>query len=229
MQIKQVTWIYRQFFILLLAFPVGADFQAAVFHLPEAGASRQRVALLTDPGLAGPALHGLQKLQEAVKASGLSLVSPEPTDAGTADYFILAGLRGTGGLAELHLSVLNEPTPEVPEALVIQGSEYLGKPALVLCGADEVGLMYALLDVADRIRWAGPDEDPFSHVKNTREQPCILDRAVSKYTMQRAQFESFLYDEKHVERYFDMLASSRINSFVLIFGYENGGFMAPVP
>ena len=30
------------------------------------------------------------------------------------------------------------------------------------------------------------------------------------------------------ETFFDMLAASRINSFVIIFGYECGGFMAPM-
>ena len=47
------------------------------------------------------------------------------------------------------------------------------------------------------------------------------------YTMQRAYFESRLYDEQYWTRYFDMLAADRINNFVVIFGYENGGFMAP--
>ena len=46
--------------------------------------------------------------------------------------------------------------------------------------------------------------------------------------MQRAYFESRLYDEKYWQRYFDLLASSRINNFIVIFGYENGGFMAPL-
>ena len=32
----------------------------------------------------------------------------------------------------------------------------------------------------------------------------------------------------HWKRYFDTLAADRINSFVVIFGYENGGFMAPL-
>ena len=48
------------------------------------------------------------------------------------------------------------------------------------------------------------------------------------YTMQRAYFESRLFDENHWKRYFDLLARSRINTFTVIFGYENGGFMAPL-
>jgi hypothetical protein len=48
------------------------------------------------------------------------------------------------------------------------------------------------------------------------------------FTMNRAYFESRFYDERFWTRYFDMLASNRFNNFVLIAGYENGGFLAPI-
>ena len=89
------------------------------------------------------------------------------------------------------------------------------------------GLMYAALDAADRVGWGGKTGDPFALIRDTSERPYVLERAVSIYTMQRAYFESRLYDEAYWHRYFEMLARSRINSFAVIFGYENGGFMAP--
>jgi hypothetical protein len=88
----------------------------------------------------------------------------------------------------------------------------------VLCGSDARGLMYAALEIARSY----PD------VRETSEQPYVLGRGVSMYTMQRRYFESRLYDERQWQRYFDLLAESRINNFVIIFGYENGGFLAPV-
>ena len=86
--------------------------------------------------------------------------------------------------------------------------------------------MYAALDTADRIAWSSGD--PFQYVRNTTEKPYLAERGISMYTMQRAYFESRLYDEAHWKRYFDTLAADRINNFVVIFGYENGGFMAPL-
>jgi hypothetical protein len=102
-----------------------------------------------------------------------------------------------------------------------------GSPALVICGADARGLMYAALDVADRVSWTDSTADPLTHVRDTAEAPYLTGRGISMYTMQRAYFESRLFDPKYWERYFDLLARSRINSFTVIFGYENGGFMAP--
>ena len=49
----------------------------------------------------------------------------------------------------------------------------------------------------------------------------------SIYTFNRAYWESRFYDEAYWTRYLDLLAQNRFNSLVVIFGYENGGFLAP--
>ncbi len=89
------------------------------------------------------------------------------------------------------------------------------------------GLMYAELDAADRIKWSVAQDDPFSEIHDISESPDAPQRAVSMYTVQRAYFEQRLYDEHYWQKYFDLLARDRFDSFVLIFGYENGGFLAP--
>ena len=45
--------------------------------------------------------------------------------------------------------------------------------------------------------------------------------------MNRANWEKRFYDETYWTRYLDMLVKDRFNSLVIIFGYENGGFLAP--
>ena len=45
--------------------------------------------------------------------------------------------------------------------------------------------------------------------------------------MNRAHWESRFYDERYWARYFDTLAANRFNRFLIVFGYENGGFLAP--
>jgi hypothetical protein len=177
--------------------------------LPAAAASR--VALLTDGVLAPPAQHGIARLRASLEAKGIAIGQP-------ADLTILAG-AGTTGRAARTLAALKVPLPRTPEALVIRHTTLQGKPALVLWGSNASGLMYAALETAA----ATPEA-----VRDTAEQPYLAERGVSIYTMQRAWFESRLYDEKHWRRYFDLLAASRINTFTVIFGYENGGFLAPV-
>lgn len=186
-----------------------------------------RVAIVTDASLDGPAVHGLGSLEEALLRRGFSARRFGQIKLAEADFLILAGLACEQAVAARTLKVLDAPLPEGPEALVVRRTEIEGKPAIVLCAADARGLMYAALDTADRVSWSENPRDPFAHVQDTDEKPYLLERAVSIYTMQRAYFESRLYNEDYWRRYFGVLARSRINSFAVIFGYENGGFMAP--
>jgi hypothetical protein len=97
----------------------------------------------------------------------------------------------------------------------------------VISGFDDRGLMYGLLDVANRISWGTDRNSPLSQVKEITEKPAVSERAVSIYTMNRAYWESRFYDQAYWARYLDMLAKNRFNTLVVIFGYENGGFLAP--
>src|SRR5207249_11856977 len=119
-----------------------------------------------------------------------------------ADMYVLLGIDVTGAC---------------PQSLSIAHTTYAGRPALDLRGGDGTGLMYAALDTATHIAW-GAGADVLAAVRQTKERPFLAERGVSMYTMQRAAFERRLFDEAYWRKYFDLLADSRINSFVVIFG-----------
>jgi hypothetical protein len=166
------------------------------------------VALVTAAPMAGPAAHGIARLRAALVSRGFRVVEG---GGAPADRYVLLSIDAASGCAE---------------SLSIAPARYRGRPALELRGGDAVGLMYAALATADAIA-AETGGDPFTGVQQGTEQPFLHERGVSMYTMQRALFEQKLYDERYWRKYFDLLADSRINTFVVIFGYENGGFMAP--
>ena len=185
-------------------------------------ASAARVAIVADPNLGPPARHGLTTLTESLKDKGFIVDTGSPAGA---DFVVLAGLPADRRVAA---ALARGTLPVGPQALAVRRTTWQGKPAVVLCGSDSRGLMYAALDVADRVGWTTSNPDPFSRVRDTNETPYLAERGISMYTMQRAYFESRLFDENYWKRYFDLLARSRINTFTIIFGYENGGFMAPL-
>ncbi len=187
----------------------------------------QHVVLVTSGRLDAPVSHGLEMLRQSLVGKGFSVELLEHGKKAPGDFFIVAGLSSASHVAGA-LRGIKTRLPQGPQALVIRRTTYQGKPALLLCGSDAPGLMYAALEAADRISWAADSRNPFSEVRDSSESPYLLERGVSMYTMQRAYFESRLYDENHWKRYFDLLARSRINTFTIIFGYENGGFMAPL-
>lgn len=180
---------------------------ALALSLAAFGLRAAEVAFVGSSGLTGPARHGLNKLTAALETRGHKV-------GGSAEYFVRIGC-GPG------MKVQGS------QSLAIRRGQYQGKPSIDVCGGGTRGLMYALLDVAERVGW-GNGGDPFARVRDTNERPFLEERGISIYTMHRAYFESRLFDENYWKRYFDLLASSRINTFTVIFGYENGGFMAPL-
>jgi hypothetical protein len=193
---------------LALAFLVAC----AVTRAPAPGASASSVVAIVAPaGAPAPVVHGVDRLRAALQARGLRVIE------GTADT-----------RADFYVTLFVEPTGCDPEALSIARSTHLGRPALDLRGGGERGLMYAALDAADRIEWSVNPRDPFARVRAVTETPYLKERGISIYTMHRATFERRLFDEAYWRKYFDLLAASRINTFMVVFGYENGGFMAPL-
>jgi len=185
------------------------------------------VTLLGDPELPPAALYGLEVLTGSLKADGVDVRRSPSLDEAAGDLLV-AGIATSDGPAARLLREHGIALPVEAEGLVVKRLKVGERPALVLCGADARGLMYALLDTAEQVRGRGNADAPLAGVRDTREAPRVKERAVSIYTMQRRWFEQRLFDERHWQRYFSLLASSRINSFVVVFGYENGGFMAPV-
>ncbi len=185
------------------------------------------VSLVVDAEAGPAAVHGLGKVKLALQKKGFEVEQVTALDAARGRFPIVAGLAaGRGQAANLHKG-LKIPPPTEPEALLIQHTDWKGKKLLLVIGADDRGLMYALLDIAQRIGWANDPQNPLSEVKNIQEKPYVVERALSKYTMQKAHFESYFFDEQYWARYLDTLAQNRFNTLALIFGYENQGYFTP--
>ena len=201
----------------------GAGKEAPRHAMP---AAVRTVVVLTDPALTTPARHGVDALEGALRAKHV-IVSEDATQIARADVVVLAGLTAGTGPAARALRAMNAQAPSSAESLTIRsGVRYDARPAVVLAGGDGVGLMYAALDTADRIGWA-TDADPFVLVRDMTEQPFLEKRGVVIFTMNRAYFESRLFDTQYLARFLDMFARDRINQLVVTFGYEHGGYMAP--
>jgi hypothetical protein len=185
------------------------------------------LSILTDetPGVA--VSHGLTKLTEVMDAKNITFERVGSLNEARGKSVIVTGLAYGEGTASQMLKTGNRDVPEVSEALTIWKTDWQNKPVLVIGGFDDCGLMYGILDVADRLGWSSKRKSPLSEVKEITEKPYVKERVVSMYAMNRTYFESRFFNEEYWIQYFDMLAENRINSFLMHFGYENGGFLAP--
>lgn len=185
------------------------------------------VSIVTDRAPGVSVHNGLTKLTEALKAKNIQFEEVAATSEAKGRFVIVAGLSTGEGEAARLLKAAKRRVPAVAEALSIWKADFKKKPVWVISGYDDRGLMYGLLDVADRVSWSTGSKAPLAEVKEITEKPDAKERAVSIYTMNRAYWESRFYDQTYWTRYLDMLAKNRFNSLVVIFGYENGGFLAP--
>jgi dienelactone hydrolase len=193
----------------------------------QSASSKVRISIVSDdvPGLA--ARHGLNKLAAALKARGVAVEQANSLETVRGETLIVAGRADASGAAAVLSKSLGVAPPEGAESLLIRRTKWNGKATLLVSGADDRGLMYALLDVADRVGWAADPNNPLGEVRDAAEKPYVAERGVSIYTMQQADFERRFFNEEYWTRYFDMLARDRFNTFILIFGYENAGYFAP--
>lgn len=174
--------------------------------------------------------HGWDKIKAALSAKGIQYEEVSDPKAAHSGVLIAAGLwsdSASGSVPE-RIRALSIKMPSKPESLVIHKGEWQGKQALLLSGSDDRGLMYALLEVADRIGWAKDKALPLSEVRDTVESPDVADRDVVILTMQKHQYEDRLHDENYWAKYFDTLADDRFNSIEVKFAHEANGYNCPV-
>ncbi len=188
-------------------------------------ASARTLSIVEAPGLGAPARHGIDKFAASARVRGWEIQKATSVADAAGDGIAFVGLA-TAIPAWPFAPKLAHPL-DAPEALATKKFTFEGKPAVLFAGADDRGVMYALLDAAESVTAAANSPDLFAAIRDVEEKPTIRDRSLSTYTMNRAYWESRLYDEGYWKRYFDLLAVDRFNRFLIVFGYENGGFLAP--
>jgi hypothetical protein len=185
------------------------------------------ISIITDQSIGSPVEHGLFVLTSSLDKQKITWEKVGSIENARGKTLLVVGLFSGNGTAAKLVRDSNQPILSGAESLYIWNMAYHKKPVWVINGSDDRGIMYGLLDVAERIDWITDPTDPFSKVIPMTETPEVSTRAISIYTMNRAYWESRFYDEDYWATYMDMLAKNRFNSLVVIFGYENGGFLAP--
>ncbi|HTI12263.1 MAG TPA: hypothetical protein VL832_27005 [Puia sp.] len=206
--------------LLLLRFSSSGSGGSAGTPVPE-------ISLVTDAAMGTPAHYGLDKLTLLLTAKHISYEKVTALEQARGKYLLVVGLADGNGPTAVLLKTDSRRVPREPEALTIRHRVWRQKQLVVIGGSDNTGLLYALLEATRQIGLTGTGRPLLSGLKDVTEKPAMRDRALSIYTMNRAYWESRFYDENYWSHYLDMMAENRFNSLVVIFGYENGGFLAP--
>jgi hypothetical protein len=186
------------------------------------GSESQKLALVCDPAdavvAAAPVQWALDQLRASLAARGVSVRQcKQVSEVEPAEFCIVAASTGSDWLKQsLHQAKI--ALPDSPETLAL-GSAGIGeRTALFAIGTDTRGLVYALLEVADRIAHSDPPLAAIETQKPIVEQPANAIRSVARLFASDVEDLPWFRDKDFWVEYLSMLAAERFNRFNLTLG-----------
>jgi hypothetical protein len=172
-----------------------------------------------DVASAAPVLWAVEELRRALASSKTVVNRRERLeDAPPADFcVIVSGTRAP--FAAAALKAANLIAPDDPESLVMLTTKVGPRPVLLVCGSDTRGLVYALLELADRARHPLGSRGPFYVGFPVVERPANEVRSVMRQFTSEPLDKPWFYDREMWQHYLTMLATERFNRFHLAFGF----------
>jgi hypothetical protein len=161
----------------------------------------------------------IEDLRQALmrRGAGVRLVETVDQAPDAALHIVVAG--GGVPLATEVMTRAGVAVPRTPESLAIVPSTHRGRPILLASGHDARGLMYAVLELADRVHDGGDPVEALAGAKPVAERPFNAIRAIGRPYVSNVEDEPWFTDRAFWPEYFAMLARQRFNRFHLAFGF----------
>jgi len=198
---------------------------AGLLNLPISARAQPAVAAVVLDGAdpltkTAPVQWASQQLMAALVGRGFQVEVQLSLEAvSSAQVCVLAGGRASIPARAL-LDAAGLSLPDAPECVALAGGKAQGRSALLAAGSDERGLVYALLEVADRVNFA---DNPLAAldakaVKPVSERPANAIRSVSRAFVSDVEDKPWFQDRDFWPPYLTMLAAQRFNRFNLALG-----------
>jgi hypothetical protein len=166
---------------------------------------------------AAPVQWAATELQQALTDAGFAVRRLErPQQVGADEFGIIAS--GSPALVAAALKSSGISMPDGPESLALLAPATAGGQTILAYGADPRGLVYALLELADRVRLRSRPDAALKIDKPIVERPANPVRSVMRQFTSEPLDKPWFYDREMWPSYLTMLAGHRFNRFHLAFG-----------
>lgn len=108
--------------------------------------------------------------------------------------------------------------PQAAESCALIAGHVQNEPVIMGCGADVRGLVYAILELADRITYSDNPIDMLQGIDHSIEQPVNSIRSMARLFVSDLEDKEWFYDKAFWEDYLSMLMTQRFNRFSLTLG-----------
>jgi hypothetical protein len=180
------------------------------------------VSIVVDPAdpiaAAPPSKWAVGELEDALAGRGVSVgryghLSQVPP----GDICIVAAGRDIAAAREV-LQGSSLALEAVAEACALAPSRVAGRTVLLACGHDARGLVYALLELTDRVRHCDAPLDALAVPKPLAERPANGIRSVARLFTSEVEDKPWFNDRQMWPEYLTLLATQRFNRFQLALG-----------
>jgi hypothetical protein len=165
-----------------------------------------------------PVRWAVSHLAQTLASKGVScteLASPQAESAGADAVIVVAG-AGTALARQANWSRL--ALPSTSEALAVAPTRLGEKTGSLACGGGERGLVYAVLEVADRIAHAADPMAAITAPLPESAHPANAVRGIARIFASDIEDKAWFYDRDFWASYLTMLAAQRFNRLHLAFG-----------
>ena len=171
-----------------------------------------RIAIVSDPDspltTAKPIQWASAKFREALTSRGITT-----QDTGATIYVVVAPVTSSLAGSFPQVSTITQP-----ETTALIPGKFRNIPAILVTGVDVRGLVYGLLELADRVESSEIAVAAFGFTQPITETTPNRVRSVARGFCSETEDKSWFYDRAFWADYLDTLATARFNRFALTLG-----------
>ncbi len=181
-----------------------------------------RVSILVDgndPIASGaPVKRAIERLQSALTAKGVSCAVAQSAEQAKGSTICVVVAASGATLAK----EFPQPSSEITEveSVRLAPGHLQGSPATLVSGIDELGLIYGILELAERVQFGTRPAEQLRLTEAVEEKPANKVRCVSRYFCSELEDKSWYYDKDFWREYLDALVAARFNRFCFAYGLE---------
>lgn len=167
-----------------------------------------------------PVTWAIDRLQQALTAREIPVHLGDRLEDGVAGSRTILVAGPTADAAQRILADAGNALPDAPEALALAEGTVDGQSVLLATGADVRGLVYAVLELADRVTYA--TSSVLATLQVTQpivERPANPIRSITRLFTSAVEDKAWYDDRAFWQRYLTELATQRYNRFSLALGF----------
>jgi hypothetical protein len=165
-----------------------------------------------------PPAWAIRELQAALNLHGVtSRLYPRIDAAPSAGRRIVVAGANSDAAREI-LNAAKASIPAAPEALGLVPGTLNGKPVLLAAGSDARAVVYALLELADRVKYGAAAAAALDIRTPVVEKPANVIRSCARCFVTPIEDKAWFYDRDLWKGYLSNLAGQRFNRFNLTLG-----------